>query len=136
MLSADTVSPLTDANSKSVGAVHLRTHKIPACPKAGDRKQAQHLMLDFLFLIQWKCTSMPDEVNEPLHTTQLNALLALGGLQSWVTACLGMLPAAVRQGVAVPPLFACGAPIDITADFRHGPEGNRWPQVLQMSSCF
>lgn len=35
MLSADTVSPLTDASIKAVGAVQLRPHRILAHPKAG-----------------------------------------------------------------------------------------------------
>lgn len=101
-----------------------------------DTSKKCHAWLFSSLLLHWKCTLMPKEVDEMLCNSQLNVLAALCRLWSSVTAFLGTLPAVVLQGVSVTPLFACRALIDITGDFRHGLEGNRWPQVLQMSSCF
>lgn len=83
MLSADTVSPLTDANIEAVGAVRLRPRRIPAHPKAGTGNKHKTPRLAFFFfflLLQWKYTFEPGEVNEVLCKSQLNALASLSRL--------------------------------------------------------
>lgn len=49
MLSADIVSPLTDANSEAMGAVQFRPHRIPVHPKSGTGNEHKTPCLGFFF---------------------------------------------------------------------------------------
>lgn len=83
--------------------MQLRPHGIPARPKAGAGNGIKHhVWLFFLVLLQWKCTSTPGEVNKVQYKSGLSALAALGGLQSWVTASPGTLPAVCAEASPCP----------------------------------